>query len=101
MGTKTIAILTEGGMPGKEINENTQINVFRLEEDKVLGYESIKLGSNDNNKLSMLIKLKEISLIYIDTLNNELRYLLQKLGVSVKCRDQWEDDEFIGKFVFN
>jgi len=98
---KTIAIITDNGSPSKEINEDTLVNVFRMEGDKVSGYESIKLKSSDGNSFSKLVKLKEISLIYLDTLNNDLKWLLQKLGVGVKCRDEWEGDEFIHKFVFS
>ncbi|MBB4037294.1 hypothetical protein GGR21_003211 [Dysgonomonas hofstadii] len=100
METKTIAIITDKGAPCKQITQNTLINVFRLEEDKVSGFESIRLESCDNNSLSRLLKLKKISLVYIDTLNHELKSLLQKLGIGIKCKDQWEGDEFIGKFVF-
>jgi len=98
---KTIAIITDKGYPSREIKENTLVNVFRIEGDKVSGYESIKLESSDNSKFSKLIKLKEISLIYLDSLNNDLKRLLQKLGVNVKCKEEWEGDDFIGKFVFN
>ncbi|EGK00325.1 MULTISPECIES: hypothetical protein [Dysgonomonas] len=98
---KTIAIITDKGTPGKEIKENMQVNVFRLENDKVSGYESIKLRSSDTGSFSKLLKIKEISLIYIDSMGNELKRLLQILGIHVKCKEEWEGDEFIRKFVFN
>lgn len=101
MMVKAIAIITENGVPCKGIGEKTQINVFMMEKDKVSGYENIQLEHGDANSLSRLLKLKEISMVYIGTLNNELKTLLQKLGINVKCRDQWEGDEFIGKFVFS
>jgi len=97
---KTIAIITERGVPSKEIRKNTEINVFIMEGEKVSGYESIKLDSVDNDRFSALLELKKVSLVYIDTLNNELRRLLQKIGINVKCKDEWEGDDFIGKFVF-
>lgn len=99
--TKAIAIITDKGSPSKEIKENTLVNVFKFEGDKVAGYESIKLESSDSKSFSTLLKLKEISLIYLDTLNHDLKRLLQVLGVNVKCKDEWEGDNFIEKFVFN
>lgn len=98
---KTIAIITDKGTPGKEIREDMQVNVFRLENDKVSGYESIKLKSSDSSSFSKLLKIKEISLVYIDTMGNELKRLLQMLGVYVKCKEEWDGDEFIRKFVFS
>lgn len=98
---KTIAIITDKGTPGKEIKEDMQVNVFRLDNDKVSGYESIKLKSSDSGSFSNLLKIKEISLVYIDSMGNELKRLLQILGVRVKCKDEWEGDEFIRKFVFS
>ena len=99
--SKTIAIITDKGSPSKEIKENTLINVFQLEGDKVSGYESFKLESSDDSSFSMLLKLKKISLIYLDTLNNDLKRLLQMIGVNVKCKEEWADDDFINKFVFS
>ncbi|SBV97002.1 hypothetical protein [uncultured Dysgonomonas sp.] len=98
---KTIAIITDQGTPGKEIKEDMQVNVFRLENDKVSGYESIKLKSGDSRSFSKLMKIKEISLVYIDSMGNELKRLLQILDIHVKCKEEWEGDEFIRKFVFN
>ncbi|MDR3057401.1 MAG: hypothetical protein LBU84_04580 [Prevotella sp.] len=92
---KTIAIITDKGVPSKEIKENTLINVFEMEGEKVSGYESIKLESNDNNNFSKLLKLKQISLIYVDAISNELKHLLNNLGIHIKSRDQWEGDQFI------
>lgn len=97
---KTIAIITEKGVPGKDIRQNTLINVFNLENDKVCSYESIKLDNNDNEAFSMLLKLKNISLIYIDSINNELQRTLNKLGIGIKCKDEWDGDKFIEQFVF-
>ena len=100
-GLKTIAIITDKGSPSKDIKEDTLVNVFRMEGDKVSGYESIKLESNDSGKFSKLLKLKEISLVYIGALNNDLKRVLQKIGIDVKSRDEWENDDFINKFVFS
>lgn len=97
---KTVAIITDNGIPSKEIKESTLINVFSLKGGKVSGYESIKLEKIDNNYISKLLELKEISLIYIDTINNDLKLLLHKLGIGIKCKEEWEGDHFIGQFIF-
>lgn len=98
---KIIAILTEKGSLSKEIQKDTMINVFIMEDEKVVGYESIRLENNDRDSLSILLKIKEISLIYIDTINNELRRLLNKLGIKIKCKEEWNDDKFINQFIFS
>lgn len=97
---ETIAILTEKGVPSKDLKKDTLVNVFRVEDGKVFEYESIKLEDNDSEHFSHLLKLKEITLIYIEAVNNELRRLLNMLGIKIKCKEDWENDEFIGQFVF-
>lgn len=97
---KTIAIITEKGVPGRDIKENSQLNVFRLDGDKVCSYESIKLDNNDHEKFSLLLKLKEITLIYMEEVNHELKRILNKLGIGIKCKDEWHGDKFIEQFVF-
>lgn len=97
---KTIAIITEKGVPGKDIKENTQLNVFRLKGGKVVEYENIKLESNDTDYFSKLLKVKEISMIYIETINGELKKLLGILGIGIKCKEDWAGDKFIEQFVF-
>lgn len=98
---ETIAILTEKGIPSKEIKEDTLLNVFRVQDGKVFEYESIKLGNKDTENFSKLLKIKEISMVYLDAINNELRWLLCKLGIKVKCKEDWHDDKFIGQFIFS
>jgi len=99
--TRTIAILTEKGVPSKEIKEDTLVNVFKVEDGKVIEYESIRLENSDNDMFSKLLRIKEISLIYLDSINHELKRLLNKLGIMFKCREEWNDDKFIEQFVFS
>lgn len=98
---ETIAIITEKGVPGKDIKENSLVNIFRLEDNKVFSYESLQLKSYDNESFFKMLRFKEISLIYIDSVNNELRRLLNKLNIRIKCKEDWSDDEFIKQFVFS
>lgn len=97
---RTIAIITEKGVPCKGITENAQVNIFRMEDDKVLGYESVKLNDSDTDNFSKLLKIKEITLIYIETITNEMKRLLSKLGIGIKCKEEWDGDKFIEQFVF-
>ncbi len=98
---KTIAIIMDKGGPSKEIKEDTTVNIFRMKDDKVFSHESIKLDNNSNDHFSSLLKLKEISLIYMDTITNDLKYILSKLGIGIKCKDEWDNDKFISQFVFS
>lgn len=97
---ETIAILTEKGVPSKDLKENTLVNVFKLENGKVVEYESIRLEDSDKNNFSKLLKIKEITLVYIESINNELKNFFHMLGIKIKCKDEWEDDKFISQFVF-
>jgi len=97
---KIIAILTQKGLLGKGIQRDTLVNIFKLEDEKVYEYDSIKLESNDNLSFSMLLKLRDISLAYIDTISEELDNMLTKLGIMTKRREDWGEDKFITQFVF-
>lgn len=97
---KIIAILTQKGFLGKGIQEDTQINVFKLNDEKIYGYERVELKSNDKVSFTKFLKLKEISMIYIDTISEELENLLNILGITIKRKKDWGEDLFIRQFVF-
>ncbi|MDU1891130.1 MAG: hypothetical protein E6767_10595 [Dysgonomonas sp.] len=97
---ETIAILTDKGALSKDLKENTLINVFKLENGKVCEYESITLESTDKKSFSKLLELKRVTLIYIESINHELKHFFGMLGIKIKCKEDWEGDEFINQFVF-
>jgi hypothetical protein len=97
---RKIAILTQKGFLGKGIHEDTQINVFKLNDEKIYEYESVELKSNDKVSFTKLLKLKEISMVYIDTISEELENLLNILGITIKRKEDWGEDQFISQFVF-
>lgn len=96
----TVAILTEKGVLSNGIKEDTEVNIFKVENNKVYGYENIKLKDNDKEKFSQLLKIKEVTVVYIDSLTNDLKWLFSKLGIKEKCKEDWSEDEFIHQFVF-
>ncbi|MDR2949299.1 MAG: hypothetical protein LBV71_08825 [Prevotella sp.] len=95
-----IAILTQKGNLSRDIQGNTTVNIFELENDKVKGVESLKLDNTENNYFSLLMALKRVSIIYTDSINNDLKNLLSKIGIKTKCRDELNDDKFINQFIF-
>jgi len=97
---KIIAILTQKGLLGKDIQIDTLVNVFKLEDEKIREYDSIQLDNNDNASFSRLMKIKDISLLYIDTISEELENMLSKLGIIIKRKEEWGEDKFISQFVF-
>jgi len=100
--TKIIAILTQKGSLSKGVQENTTVNLFEIDnEDKVKGVETIKLENAENNYFSLLMALKEVSLIYIESMNNDLRRLLEVIGIRTKCRNEIINDRFINQFIFD
>ncbi|MFV0328487.1 MAG: hypothetical protein ACK5KL_01495 [Dysgonomonas sp.] len=66
-----IAILTQKGNLSRDIQGNTTVNIFELENDKVKGVESLKLDNTENNYFSLLMALKRVSIIYTDSINND------------------------------
>lgn len=99
---KIIAILTQKGSLSKGIQENTTVNLFEVDdEDKVKGVESIKLENAESNYFSLLMALKKVSLIYIESINNDLKKLLEVIGIRTKCKDEITNDSFINQFIFD
>lgn len=98
---KVIAVLTQKGSLSKGIQDNTTVNLFKLQDEKVTEFESIHLSNSENNHFSLLMVMKKVSLIYIDTISNDLKRLLEVVGIRTKCKDDTTDDMFINKFIFD
>ncbi|MBB4037534.1 hypothetical protein GGR21_003451 [Dysgonomonas hofstadii] len=100
--TRIIAILTQKGSLSKGVHENTTVNLFAVDgEDKVKGVESLKLENAENNYFSLLMALKKVSLIYIESMNNDLKKLLEVIGIKTKCGSEIVNDRFINQFIFD
>jgi len=98
---KTIAILTQKGSLSKGIQPNTTVNLFSLVGDEVKEVENLKLEDTGNNYFSLLMAVKKVSIIYIETINTDLKNMLNTLGIKTKCRDEIYDDKFINHFIFD
>ena len=98
---KIIAILTQKGALSKGVQENTTINLFELEGEKVKGVESIKLESAEHNYFSLLMAIKKVTLIYAETINADLKIILNKIGIKTKCKEDISSDRFINQFIFD
>lgn len=98
---KVIAILTQKGSLSKGLENGTTLNIFKLENEKVAGVETIKLEDTTNSYFSLLIAIKDISMLYVDSLGQELVSLLIKLGVSVRFKNEINNDNFISHFIFD
>lgn len=99
---KVIAILTQKGSLSKGLQENTTVNLFKLNDDnKVMAVENVPLKETTHNYFSLLMSIKKVSLIYVDTISKELKLLLNRLGIKTKCKDEINDDKFINQFIFD
>ncbi len=98
--TKIIAILTQKGALSKGLQENTTVNIFEVDNESVKSVESVKLEDTENSYFSLLMTVKKVSLIYIDSISIELKNILNKIGIKTKCKDEIIDDKFINKFIF-
>lgn len=98
---KTIAILTQKGVLSKGIQDNTVVNLFKLENEEVKEVENVKLESTGDNYFSLLMALKKVSLVYAGTVNKDLKNMLLKLGIRTKCKEEIINDRFINQFIFD
>ena len=98
---KKVAILTQKNSLSNDLQDNTNINIFDMEEDKVVEYENIKIEEKEYNQFSSLLSKKKINLLYLNTITNEFKNILEKLGIIVKVKDEFSDDKFIDQFIFD
>lgn len=98
---KIIAVLTQKGSLSTGIQKDTTINLFEIENELVKGVENVKLENIENNYFSLLMSIKKVSLIYIGSINTELKNILKIIGIATKCRDEIGDDKFINQFIFD
>ncbi|MDH6309591.1 hypothetical protein M2451_001957 [Dysgonomonas sp. PFB1-18] len=99
--TEIIAILMQKGALSKGIQNNTTVNIFELEDDRVKGVETLKLENTETNYFSLLMALKKVTLIYVDSISNDLKNVLNKIGINIKNKDELTNDRFISQFIFD
>ncbi|MCD7932385.1 MAG: hypothetical protein LUE98_15655 [Tannerellaceae bacterium] len=97
---EVIAVLTQKGSLSNGIQENTTVNLFEVENEKVKGVESVKLENTETLYVSLFMALKKVTRVYAETINKELDLLLSMIGISIRCKDDLENDSFIQQFVF-
>lgn len=98
---KIIAILTKKGLLSNGIQEDADLNIFKLEENKVVGYEKIKINDNESSDFFTLLRSKKINLLYLDTLANDIRNLIEKFGITIRFKEECDDDKFLNAFIFS
>lgn len=98
---KTIAILTKKGRLTKDIEAGSDVNIFKMEDDRVIGYENFTIENDEYGQFSTFVKKKKIKLIYMDSINEQLKKLLNRLGINIICKSECLDDRFLDRFVFD
>lgn len=98
---KIIAILTQKNALSKGLQDNTTVNLLKLEGEEIQEVVSLKLDNTSENYFSLLMAIKEVSLIYADTISNNLKNMLNRIGIKTKCKEDIIDDRFINQFIIN
>lgn len=98
---KIIAILTKKGKLCNDLQENSDMNIFQMEGSRVIGYENLKIENIDYDSFASLTKKKKIELLYMEAINEELKNMLRSIGVYTKCKDEYANDNFINRFIFD
>ncbi|NDW18173.1 hypothetical protein D0T53_04475 [Dysgonomonas sp. 216] len=98
---KKVAILTQKGSLSRDIQTDTKVNIFDIENEEVSGVEQIVLENTSNNYFSLLMALKKVSMVYVDSINSDLKNILLKIGITTKCKEDIINDKFINGFIFD
>lgn len=97
---KKIAIPTHEGKLSKGISINTTFNIFDLEEDNVVKVEQVQIKHATANYISLWLKTKRVTDLYIEEISSELKSKLNQFGIIVKEKDELSNNKFFNKFVF-
>ncbi|MCD7973458.1 MAG: hypothetical protein LUG18_12510 [Candidatus Azobacteroides sp.] len=95
-----VVILTQKGALSKGLQENTTVNVFNVEKDKIVGVEKVDLQKVNEDEFTWLMHLKKVTTIYVDSISKNLEKLLEELGIAIKYKDDIQNDTFIAQFAF-
>ena len=97
---KIFAVLTKKGHLSSQPLE-ADLNVFEMEEEQVVGYENIKINGGGYSQFLSLLKVKHINLLYMDSITDELKKLLDKTGITVRSKEESKEDKFLNTFIFS
>ncbi len=100
MKNKKIAILTQKGKLSTEISTETTFNIFEMENDNVVGVEQDKITNSTDSHISLWLKTKRITELYIEEINAELKKILIQTGIIVKEKEELTNNQFFNGFVF-
>lgn len=98
---KKIAVLTNDGKLCNDFRKNTDVNIFVIDEDKIVEYEHLKLKKKNADSLGEIIKSKKISLVYVSHISEEIKEIIKKVGCLFKQKDDFAVDEVVGQFAFS
>lgn len=98
---KTVAVLIRKGSLSVGLQDDTRVNLLRLKDDEVVGIESITLENSSENYFSLLMKIKNVSLVYANWISNNLTRLLGGIGISIKCGKEVSEDKLIDQFILD
>lgn len=96
---KVIAIITQDGILSDGIQDNSIATIFKLQDGDIVEVENIVLAEVNNNYFSVLMKSKNVNLLYLGIISTELKNTLDSLGIRSKCKDELLSDQFINKFA--
>ncbi len=97
---KKVAILTKQGTLCNDLQVNTEMNIFELEGNRVVEYENVKLQTPEYGSFLDMLKIKKVTLLYMNNITEELKHLLNKAGCLFKLQTDFHEDEFIKQFIF-
>lgn len=98
---KIIAILTKKGLLSNGIQENADLNIFKMEEDRVVGFEKIKIENQEEHRFFSLLRSKNITLLYMDALTHDIKKIIEKIGITIRLKEECEEDKFLNTFIFS
>lgn len=83
----------------KKQDEISQAVVFDVEKDKVVGVENETIHPEDVKSLSSWAETKKVKEIYLPNVEEWVKNLFTKMGITMKAYDELSEDKLFQTFI--
>ncbi len=84
----------------KEVDDHiSNVVIFDLEKDKVVGVKNRKVESDNLDSLSSMALTEQVKEIFIPEANDKVKPYFVKNGITMKCYDELGDNKLFQTFI--
>ncbi|MDH6533389.1 hypothetical protein D0T51_00150 [Parabacteroides sp. 52] len=77
----------------------SQVVIFTIENDKVIGVENETIDATKQYSLSLWALTNKVNEIYVSKVDDWVKMLSQMMGVNIRAYDELRDDKLFQTFI--